>query len=100
MTRAMRSLITDQGQSTYSLRAWPPLRTRASKSAIGSVIDMQEPSPARLGQARNHAFARQVAQAEPAHAKTAVKGARPAAQRAAVVTAHFEFRRPNRFDAQ
>src|SRR5262245_64942186 len=100
MTRAMRSLITDHGQSMDSLRACAPLRTRASKSPIGSVIDIAGPSPARLGQPRNLSLAGQIAQTQAAHAEAAEERPRTAAQRASVEGAHFELRRALRLDAQ
>src|SRR5215470_18639192 len=100
MTRAMCSLIADHGQSMYSLRACAPLRTRASRSAIGSVMDIGPPSPARLGQAGNLPLASQVAQAQAAHAEAAEEGARAPAQRTTVVRSHFELRRAFRLDAQ
>src|SRR5215470_12180444 len=99
-TRTTRSLITDQGQSMYSLRAWAPLRNRANRSAMGSVIDMAASSPTRLGQARDQPLARQIAQAQPAHLEAAKKRARPAAQRTAVVAADLELGRALRLDAQ
>src|SRR5262245_325136 len=73
-----------------ALRAPAPLRMRVSMSAIGSVIMGR--SPARLHEARNLTLARQIAQAEAAHAEAAIEGARPTAQRAAVVRPHPELR--------
>jgi len=45
-------------------------------------------------------FAGVIAQAQPAHAKTAVKSPCPAAKRATVILAHFELIRPFSFDAK
>jgi len=45
------------------------------------------------------ALARMIAQAQPAHAKAPKKGARPAAERAAIVFSHFELIRSFRFDS-
>src|SRR5215475_4877489 len=91
----MASLCRDHGTSTRALRAPAPLRMRVSMSAIGSVI--MGGSPARLHEARNLSLARQVAQAEAAHAEAAVEGARPTAQRTPVVSPHPELRGTGRF---
>jgi hypothetical protein len=77
------------------------LRIRVSMSAIGSVIPMSFSAlPTGLDQSGNMALAGVIAQAQAAHAKTAVKGPRPAAQRAAIVFPHFEFIRSFSFDSQ
>src|SRR5947208_15375912 len=59
------------------------LRMRVSMSAMGSVIMAQFLSPARLLDAGNQSVGRHVAEADPADAKLAVDGPRPAAQLAA-----------------
>src|SRR5689334_19964052 len=88
---AMASLCRDQGMSTVALRACAPLRMRVSISAMGSVVIGL---PTRLREAGDLPLARQVAQAEPAHAEPPEERARPPAERAAVVRADLELRRP------
>jgi hypothetical protein len=46
------------------------------------------------------AFARVIAQAKPAHAKTPEKTPRPAAQRTAMVLSHLKFIRPFSLDSK
>jgi hypothetical protein len=57
-------------------------------------------SPTRFDQSGNVPFARMIAQAQPAHAKTPVKRPRAAAQRAPIVFAHFKLVRHFGFDSQ
>ena len=61
---------------------------------MGSVI--MSGSPARLHEAGNLPLARQVAQAEAAHAEAPVERPRPPAQRAAVVGPDLELRAAGR----
>src|SRR4051794_24564278 len=88
---ASRSLMFERGHSTSCLRARMPLRIRARKSAMGSVIDMVYfLSPARLDDARDVAAQGELAEAETAHLELADEGARPAAALAAALDAHLE----------
>src|SRR5436853_2483316 len=87
----MASLWRDQGMSTAALRAWFALRMRVSMSATGSVSMVL---PAGLREAGNLSLAGQVAQAEAAHAETPEERPGPPAERAAVVRADLELRRP------
>src|SRR5262245_429490 len=91
----MASLCRDHGTSTLALRAAAPLRMRVSMSAMGSVI--MSGSPAGLHEARDLSLAREVPQAEPAHAKAAEERTRPSAQRATVVGPDPELRGPGSF---
>src|SRR3989442_2004205 len=68
---------------------------RVKRSAMGAVI-MRVCSPARFGEAGDLPLAREVAQAQPAHAEAAVEGARAPAQRTAIVGPHLELRGPRR----
>src|SRR5690242_13130840 len=97
-TRAIASFVRDHGTSTRSLRAWLPLRMRVKRSAIGSVIDIA--SPTRLDETGDLPLARQIAQAEPAHAELAVERPRPAAQRTAVVLPDAELLTARRFHSE
>src|SRR4051812_49797860 len=68
-----------------------PLRMRARKSAMGSVIDMDSVlSPARLDDARDVAAQGELAEAEPAHLELAEIRPRPAAALAAALDADLE----------
>src|SRR5262249_55908721 len=88
---AMRSLMFERGHSTDCLRAWIPLRMRARKSAIGSVIDIfVRPLPARLDHTGDIAAQCELAEAEPAHLELAEIGTRPAAALAAALHANLE----------
>src|SRR5690348_9488198 len=86
----MRSLMFERGHSINCLRARIPLRIRARKSAMGSVIDIGSPSPARLDDTRDIAAQGEVPETEPAHLELAQVRARPAAALAAVVLADLE----------
>src|SRR5512141_62636 len=68
----MRTLMFERGHSTVCLRAWIPLRRRARKSAIGSVIDIVISSPARLDHAGDITAERELAEAETAHLELAL----------------------------
>src|SRR6266545_489669 len=59
-------------------------------SAMGSVIVMATPSPARLGDAGQLAGVGELAHADPAEAELAQEGSRPPAALAAVVGPHLE----------
>src|SRR5882724_5481103 len=81
----------ERGHSTSCLRARIPLRMRARKSAMGSVIDMVYfLSPARLDDARDIATQGELAEAKAAHFELAEIRARPAAALAAVLCANLE----------
>src|SRR5688500_19355482 len=76
---------------TSSCIAVLALRMRVSMSAIGSVIVIgQLPSPARLGDTRQLAGVRQLAQAHPAETELAEDRMGPAAAAAAGVRPHLE----------
>src|SRR6185436_12466552 len=88
---AIRSLMFDRGHSTSDLRARIPLRMRARRSAIGSVIDILAlPSPARLDDARDIAAERELSETAAAHLELAQVGARAAAALAAGLDANLE----------
>src|SRR5258708_39625331 len=74
-----------------ALRACVPLRIRVSMSAMGSVSIVL---PAGLRETGNLALPGEVAQAQAAHAEAPVERPRPPAERAAVVGADLELRRP------
>src|SRR5437762_770576 len=94
-TRAISAFWRDQGTSTLALRALFALRLRVRRSPIGPVIiAVAASAPARLREPRDLALARQIAQAEATHAEAAEVRTRPATERAAVVGAHLELRRP------
>src|SRR4030095_8148513 len=78
-----------------ALRACAPLRMRVSMSAMGSVI--MSGSPAGLHEPRDLPLAREIAETQAAHAEATVEGARPPAERAAVVGPDAELRGPGGF---
>src|SRR5439155_18862397 len=83
----------ERGSSTFVLRARIPLRMRARKSAIGSVIDIFDISaslPAALDDARDIATQCELAEAEAAHLELAEVRTRPAATLAAALDANLE----------
>src|ERR1043166_9096147 len=89
------SFTREPGTSMLSLPARMALRMRVRRSAIGSVIAMGlTPSPARLDQSGDMPLAGVIPETDAAHAKTAEKCARAAAQRTAVVLPHLELIRP------
>src|SRR5262245_9474913 len=75
-----------------SWKATLPLRMRVSMSAIGSVMVMPAPSPARLRHARDLTGVHHLPQADPAQAELAVHRVRTAAAVAARVRPHLELR--------
>src|SRR5215468_5100916 len=88
---ASRSLMLERGHSISCLRARMPLRIRARRSAMGSVIDMLFVlSPARLDDARDVAAQGELAEAEAAHLELAEIRPRPAAALAAALDADLE----------
>src|SRR5690242_9915695 len=90
---AMRSFMFERGSSMSCLRARIPLRMRARKSAIGSVIDIFDISsslPARLDDARDVAAQRELAEAEATHLELTEIGARPTTTLAAALHADLE----------
>src|SRR5487761_1996804 len=91
-TLARFSLSFELGIFTVSNIAELALRIRVSMSAMGSVIVIAVPLPARLGDARNLARVHHLAQADPAEPDLAVHRARPTAALAARVRARRELR--------
>src|SRR5579872_983244 len=92
-TFAISFFNRDEGTSTRSCLAIFALRMRVSMSATGSVITaicLLLPLPRCLGDARNLAAMRELAEADPAQAELAQVASRPAAALAAVVLAHRE----------
>src|SRR5215210_4046843 len=83
--RAISALKFEAGISTSSRSAWRPFLTRVKKSAIGSVIDIS--LPAGLGQPGDHAFVRDLANANTAQPELAEIRTRATAALAAVVVA-------------
>src|SRR5215207_8160987 len=90
--RASSFLSVDDGISTVSWAAMIPLRMRVRKSAMGSVMLMPVPLPARLGHAGDVALVGHLAQADPAQAELAVHGTWAAALAAARIRARLELR--------
>src|SRR5215469_5781278 len=66
----------EESSCTSLLPAVCPLRMRVSRSEMGSVMLMRRPSPARLGETRNLAAARDLADLHPRQAELAVHPAR------------------------
>src|ERR1700733_13196101 len=62
----------EEASCTSLLPAVWPLRMRVSRSAIGSVMLMRRPSPARLGEARDLTAARDLADLHPRQPELAV----------------------------
>src|SRR5947207_233409 len=100
--RAISALSRDAGMSTRVCLAVTALRIRASMSAMGSVISVLSSFqlsanslqlPAALGDARDVAFERELAEAQAAQRELAHVGAGTAAEAAPVPQADFEFRR-------
>src|SRR5918997_3088491 len=89
--RASSALKVEWGITAASWSAWRALRMRVRKSAMGSVWLME--LPAALGEAGDVALVRVRPKADPAEAKLAQVGARPAALAAAVVFACLELGR-------
>src|SRR5664280_3073460 len=91
------SLTLDAGASQRSLPTSTALRIRVRRSAIGSVIVITHPLPARLGHAREVSLQGELAEAQPAKLELAHVRARAAAELATVAVPHAELRRPQRF---
>src|SRR5215469_4935414 len=72
----MAALRREEPSCTSLLPAIWPLRMRVSRSAMGSVMLMQRPSPARLGEARDLATAGDFADLHAREAELAVHAAR------------------------
>src|SRR2546423_1850513 len=95
------SFSFDPGVSTCSCPARDALRTRVSRSAMGSVIALiRSPLPATLRDAGNQAPERHLPEADPAQAELPEVAARPPADVAAVVLPHLELRGPPGLDYQ
>src|SRR5512136_605215 len=90
------SLTLEAGTSQRSLPACTALRMRVRKSAMGSVIVIAHPLPARLGHAREVALQGQLAETQAAQLELADVGARTTAQFAAVAVPDAELRGPQR----
>ena len=91
--RAISRLVREAGTTTSVCRARDALRMRVSMSAIGSEMFIGA-LPARLGDARQLAEQRTLAEADAAQREPAHEGARSAAHGAAVIAAHLELRCP------
>src|SRR5262245_33975913 len=92
--RAISSFSFEVGTSTRSSRARTPFRIRVIMSAMGSVMFIGLPLPARLDHAGDVAGQRQLAEADAAHLELPDVGPGAAAGAAAVVLAHPELRLP------
>src|SRR5579871_5242193 len=77
----------EAGRCTSGLPAVWPLRMRVRRSAMGSAMLMQPPSPARLGKARDLAAARDLADLHPRQTELAVHAPRTPGDRAALALA-------------
>src|SRR3989442_9766719 len=95
---AMRTFSREAGTSTFSCSARLALRTRVSRSAMGSLLIGA--SPARLDHARHLTPEGVLAEAEAAQAELPEVPARPAAEPAAVVGPCRELRRALGFHDQ
>src|SRR6185436_9250025 len=73
------------------------LRTRANRSAMGSVIIVRPSSPTGLGHARQFALEGQLAQADAAKLEVLVERPRPTTDVAAVVHPRRKLGRPTQF---
>src|SRR5579872_1652862 len=101
--RAMSAFSRDAGMSTRVCLAVTALRIRASMSAIGSVMSALSSFqlsasrlsalPAALGDARDVAFERELAEAQAAQRELAHVRARAAAEAAAVAQPDLVLRR-------
>src|SRR6516162_3380346 len=74
----------EEARCTSLLPAVWPLRIRVSRSAIGSVMLMRRPSPARLGKARDLAAAGDLADLDARQSELAIHTARAPGDRAAL----------------
>src|ERR1700752_1733046 len=74
----------EEASCTSLLPAVWPLRMRVNRSAIGSVMLMRRPSPARLGEPGNLTTTGDLADLHPREAELAVHAARAAGNGAAV----------------
>src|SRR5258707_4487192 len=74
----------EDASCTSLLPAVWPLRLRVSRSAMGSVMLMRRPSPARLGETGHLTTTGDLADLHPREAEHAVHAARAAANRAAL----------------
>src|SRR5215472_9062717 len=72
----MAALRREEPSCTSVLPAVWPLRMRVSRSAMGSVMLMRRPSPARLGETRDLAAARDLADLHARQSELAVYPAR------------------------
>src|SRR3954453_22071832 len=88
--RAISAFSFECGITTSSWPARSPLRMRVRKSAIGSVIDIARPLPARLLHTRDEPLVRDLSQADAAQPELAVIRTRATAPLAAVVLARLE----------
>src|SRR5580693_10345437 len=103
--RASSIFSFEEGISTRECFARDALRTRVSKSAIGSVFILprlclfrscskfQKKLPARFGHARDFALQREPAETDTAHLELAQERTRASANPAAVPPADLELRR-------
>src|SRR6478609_2376645 len=89
---ARASLSFEEGMRTVSCMATLALRIRVSMSAMGSVIVMARPLPARLRHAGDLAGVHQLAQADAAQTEFAQNRVGPAATPAAGVRPYLELR--------
>src|ERR1043166_9668033 len=85
---ARRSLIRDDGMSTFSCSARLALRTRVRKSAMGSLL--MAASPARLEDARHFALERELAETQAPQLELAQGAAGQMAHLAPVIAARRE----------
>src|SRR4030095_3843125 len=92
--RAISTFSLEVGTSTRGSRARTPFRIRVISAAMGSVMFIGLPLPARLDHAGNVAGQRQLPEADAAHLKLPDVGPRPPAGAAAVVLAHRELGLP------
>src|ERR1700729_3210217 len=102
--RASSIFSFEEGMSTRECFARDALRTRVSKSAIGSVFILPrlylflscsnfKKLPARFGHAGDFTLQREAAETNTAHLELAQERARASANPAAVPPAHLELRR-------
>src|ERR1700739_1937015 len=83
-TLTIAALRREEASCTSALPAVWPLRMRVRRSAMGSVMLMPRPAPARLGQAGNLPAARDFADLHPREPELAVHTARAPGDGAAI----------------
>src|SRR5262245_51386352 len=90
----MATFIREAGTSTVLCLATCALRMRVRRSAIGSVMLISSLLPARLGDARQRPFEREIPEANATQLELSEKAPRPPAALATAASAYRELRFP------